>query len=873
MKRLIIWLVALLSFAQAFSQGNDTTKYVYYRYTYGNRLARYWADTVLQCPKDTIWSKDGIAIKGGIFYIGNGIKWTAVTGSGGTTDTLAFTTWQRLYKTIDSMKIVNDARYFLRSDTAQGNVHNVTSIGQMKKVRDSLAALIAGGGGLSPIPNITYLGNISGSSAVPIPLNMPWLTLTDFSTNTINDSSHDALPAFNAAMAACPAGGCVIFIPGGVYFTSDSIHVIKSIRFVGVNNILGSAFLGTHLGGSIVYGGSNDKPVFVFDQDASTGFKPVIGIEHIAVLSNKSSTPADGSVGILIRGFLQQVFIEHCTVKGFYRDVDIQSAFYFTIAHNWIGGSISSAIRINDLDRTDTGDWGIYDNQIIAGNFTGSSKGIEWHSGGGIKIWGNKFDAQSFTVATQFTYPIFIANSVDPTSDVQIYGNSIEDYQITAIYDSCLNNTTGPISHHIITGNQIAGVGSTGPGITIINANFVQLADNHIKDWAGNSTSGMRFVNCNKVQVATTYVVNFTTLFVNSGSLIDKMDAFLSNDSHTALEGLFAFDGNIVIGAPLDSNLARLHLPAGTTAIAPMIIPAGPLTTVPKIGAIENDGTAAYYTDNSGVRHNLLSVSIPSGNTGDVLFKFGSVLGASDAFNWDNGASQLNITGTFHTSSSSTFGVTNKFGIFPDQTGKAIIGTSSGHLDLVANTDAGTAGDSIRARYYDGSVYQSAWSVANVASGKSILQLMPAGGTVKIGGAAVLSTYGSGTHTGTAAFCAAYDASGNLIEVACAGSPGTIHVVGDADYTVASGVEFVNYSTTLTATRTITLPAASSNSGRHIHFWLQSAGGNQFTLTSTSNIILTGTSSSTTQTTNQTNVNIDMLSDGTTWITTGYSHN
>lgn len=37
------------------------------------------------------------------------------------------------------------------------------------------------------------------------------------------------------------------------------------------------------------------------------------------------------------------------------------------------------------------------------------------------------------------------------------------------------------------------------------------------------------------------------------------------------------------------------------------------------------------------------------------------------------------------------------------------------------------------------------------------------------GGALKLNSYGSGTHTGTSAFCAAFDASGNIIEVTCGG--------------------------------------------------------------------------------------------------------
>lgn len=153
MKRLIIGLIALLCFAQSFSQGNDTTKYIYYRYTYGNRLARYQADTVMQIPKDTIWSKDGIAIKGGVFYIGNGVKWTQVTGAAGATDTLSFPTWFRLYKTIDSMKAVNDARYLKIAS-------NLSDINNAGTARTNL------GLGTSAVKDVASSGNASTTQVV-----------------------------------------------------------------------------------------------------------------------------------------------------------------------------------------------------------------------------------------------------------------------------------------------------------------------------------------------------------------------------------------------------------------------------------------------------------------------------------------------------------------------------------------------------------------------------------------------------------------------------------------------------------------------------------------------------------------------------------
>jgi hypothetical protein len=89
MKKIIIGLIALLSFGQAFSQsaGNDTTKYIYYQFTYGNALDRYWAKHVLLIPADTTYSKDGIALKAGVFYVGNGTKWSQVTGGGSSIDT------------------------------------------------------------------------------------------------------------------------------------------------------------------------------------------------------------------------------------------------------------------------------------------------------------------------------------------------------------------------------------------------------------------------------------------------------------------------------------------------------------------------------------------------------------------------------------------------------------------------------------------------------------------------------------------------------------------------------------------------------------------------------------------------------------------
>lgn len=164
MKKIIFGLLLLLPFlTRGQSAGNDTTKYVYYQFTYGNTLDRYWAKKVLLLPNDTVYSKDGLAVKGGTLYVGNGIKWSLVTG-GGAGLTLADTGYTKtltsiflLQKTIDSMKIVNDARYKLKSDSAANSSGGYTTQASRQKLSDSLLGVLLHKYDTAAGPNYTYV--------------------------------------------------------------------------------------------------------------------------------------------------------------------------------------------------------------------------------------------------------------------------------------------------------------------------------------------------------------------------------------------------------------------------------------------------------------------------------------------------------------------------------------------------------------------------------------------------------------------------------------------------------------------------------------------------------------------------------------------
>src|SRR5687768_9013700 len=83
MKKLISIVVLLVFYSSISRQtfGNDMTPYTWYKYQYGSRTPRFHGDSVISIPKDTTYTKQGIARLGSVFYVGNGEYWTKVSGT------------------------------------------------------------------------------------------------------------------------------------------------------------------------------------------------------------------------------------------------------------------------------------------------------------------------------------------------------------------------------------------------------------------------------------------------------------------------------------------------------------------------------------------------------------------------------------------------------------------------------------------------------------------------------------------------------------------------------------------------------------------------------------------------------------------------
>jgi hypothetical protein len=93
MKKIFLLIVLVVGFISAFAQSDDSTKYIYYRYTYGNRMPRFRTDSIQTIPRDTAHNANygSVAIKNGIFYIKDSTKWTQASAD---LSVLPYVTWE-----------------------------------------------------------------------------------------------------------------------------------------------------------------------------------------------------------------------------------------------------------------------------------------------------------------------------------------------------------------------------------------------------------------------------------------------------------------------------------------------------------------------------------------------------------------------------------------------------------------------------------------------------------------------------------------------------------------------------------------------------------------------------------------------------------
>lgn len=179
MNKIFIILVAVCFYLPSFSQstvGNDSSRYIRYPYAYGTRQPRLWADSVLGIPKDTIYSKYGLATKNGVLYFGNWTKWVSLGQGGGSTG-VSVVSYGINTSNDSSILILSDGTRYAVKLGSGGSGISVVSYG-LNLGGDSSILVLSNGS--------RYAAPIGTGGGTPIDTANKWIQ--SFSKNISNDS-------------------------------------------------------------------------------------------------------------------------------------------------------------------------------------------------------------------------------------------------------------------------------------------------------------------------------------------------------------------------------------------------------------------------------------------------------------------------------------------------------------------------------------------------------------------------------------------------------------------------------------------------------------------------------------------------------------
>lgn len=323
---------------------------------------------------------------------------------------------------------------------------------------------------------------------------------------------------FMAAHDALPAGGGVITLDAGPYlFNPDTIVISKAVHIVGQ---------GASGGATSTAGGYTESALTTVRCASPTGIvfnvtANACVFEHFH-LKNTSATAPTAGAGIAVTSGGAGTRFRGITVSGFYRNIDIQRGFEWFMSECASYDFVKTGLRIQDTTLPDGGDMGIVNCQFMAGpNNLAPQSCIEWVSGGGLRLVGNKMNQRGSATALMglFLHP---ADNI-ATSVFTITGNSIENCNYGIYCDdtgNVLNN--GTITKVSITGNEFDCLTKV---IALNRANVSTLAQVVITGnvFSTPGTVGVSLANIDTVVIAANSLVNGLTQPLQIASGITRL--------------------------------------------------------------------------------------------------------------------------------------------------------------------------------------------------------------------------------------------------------------------------------------------------------------------------------------------------------------
>jgi hypothetical protein len=313
------------------------------------------------------------------------------------------------------------------------------------------------------------------------------------SFGAVGNGTHDDTSAIQAALAAIPSTGGVLYFPPGQYkYAGTTLTLDRQITVEGD-------------GGGTEASSLTDSPALALstiDSASATGTLFTVTANGCMFknleLRNTSSTAPTAGAGIAVTSGGDRTNYQSISVNGFYINIDVQAGWMHNFDDCYIIAPVLYGLKLRNVANPDYGDHSIINCQFLTAKSRAATSAIRIESGGGVKIVNSKINMMAYLAFPWVNgIDLSVASGVQ-TSDLLVSNCSIEGYSGNGIKGT---TASGAFWYSIlITGNQF---GSASPSLEAIkltptNAgefNGVMITGNWA-NFASSSSPMMSVSNC-----------------------------------------------------------------------------------------------------------------------------------------------------------------------------------------------------------------------------------------------------------------------------------------------------------------------------------------------------------------------------------------
>jgi hypothetical protein len=393
----------------------------------------------------------------------------------------------------------------------------------------------------------------------------------------------DSTAEINAAAAAIPSSGGVLYFPAGLYLTDGTPIYLDNptvVRGDGASSAYDADF-----GISTVRTTTTDAIVFWVRSQKCDFHDIFLHYGHV-------TRPTAGA-GIYVESGGDNVTYENVTTKGFYYNVDVPSGAQFTYhnCRNIYPGRFGLVCHQAAFSG-DFGDQIISDSWFISGPAANAEAGLKIYAGGGVKVIGCKFNGWLGPYGFTNDIDIEVGAGVN-TGILLIEGCSIENWKTSGI--KVRTNATKPSTWHTINivGNELG-------SWLYQDTNAIDIQADTINDVRDVLISSNVFVstlsptgaaiNLSKINTAritgdirnTTFTTGYQSLLSTTDCLDIVIDADLSGPTSATDSNFASFDGitgKLIKDSGYNINNISSYFVSSEVLMADGITPPDPLTT------------------------------------------------------------------------------------------------------------------------------------------------------------------------------------------------------------------------------------------------------------------------------------------------------